>query len=195
MATSLRPRHVRLHMRFEGLPGEFSQHDFGQEKVRFLDGSCRTVHFFASRLKRSRWVEVTLAENEVIEKLVRELAEHFSRFEGVPLCAVFDRPKTVALIWRKYGEVSGWNPTFSYAALELGFTPELRCAFPSNSAPGLAPKRRQIVGLTANHKSHGHRRARKAISRISIGLTSRSSIFTPQDVLNPLSSTPSLPSP
>ena len=125
LAASLRPRHVKLVMRFEGLPGEFSQHDFGQVKIRFLDGSYRIVHFFASRLKWSRWVEVSLVENEVVETLVRELAEHFTRFEGVPLCAVFDRPKTVALSWRKDGEVTEWNPTFAYAALELGFTAEV----------------------------------------------------------------------
>ena len=46
-------------MRFEGLPGEFSQHDFGQMEVRYLDGRIERVHFFASRLKWSRWVEVT----------------------------------------------------------------------------------------------------------------------------------------
>jgi transposase len=125
LTANLRPHHVRVQMRFEGLPGEFSQHDFGQVKVQFLDGGCRTVHFFASRLKWSRWVEVTLVDNEVVETLVRELAEHFTRFEGVPLCAVFDRPKTVALHWHKDGEVSEWNPTFAYAALELGFTAEV----------------------------------------------------------------------
>jgi hypothetical protein len=112
-------------MRFEGLPGEFSQHDFGRVKVRFEDGSIRIVHFFASRLKWSRWVEVTLVENEGVETLVRGLAEHFERLGGVPLCAVFDRPKTVALSWAKDGEVREWNPTFAYAALELGFTAEV----------------------------------------------------------------------
>ena len=125
LAASLRPHDVKLLMRFEGLPGEFSQHDFGQVKIRFLDDKCCTVHFFASRLKWSRWVEVSLVENEVVETLVRELAEHFTRFGGVPLCAVFDRPKTVALSWRKDGEVTEWNPTFAYAALELGFTAEV----------------------------------------------------------------------
>jgi Integrase core domain len=121
----VRPHHVRVQMRFEGLPGEFSQHDFGQVKVRYIDGSCRIVHFFASRLKWSRWVEVTLVDNEVVETLVRKVAEHFSRFGGVPLCAVFDRPKTVALSWREDGEVTEWNPTFAYAALEIGFTAEV----------------------------------------------------------------------
>jgi len=125
LAASMRSHTVRLQMRFEGLAGEFSQHDFGQVIVRFLDGSSSIVHFFASRLKWSRWVEVTLVDNEVVETLVRELAEHFTRFGGVPLCAIFDRPKTVALSWSKDGEVTEWNPTFAYAALELGFTAEV----------------------------------------------------------------------
>jgi transposase len=112
-------------MRFEGLPGEFSQHDFGEVKVRFIDGSCRTVHFFASRLKWSRWVEVSLIDNQGVETLVRQVASHFTRFGGVPLCAVFDRPKTVALRWAENGAVTEWNPTFAYAALELGFTAEV----------------------------------------------------------------------
>ena len=33
--------------------------------------------------------------------------------------------KTVALSWSKDGEVTEWNPTFAYAALELGFTAEV----------------------------------------------------------------------
>jgi transposase len=125
LVASLRPEQVRVQMRFEGLPGEFSQHDFGQVKVRFMNGSRRTVHFFASRLKWSRWAEVTLVDNEVVETLVRTLAEHFNTFGGVTLCAVFDRPKTVALHWGPDGVVTEWNPTFAYAALELGFTAEV----------------------------------------------------------------------
>ena len=38
---------------------------------------------------------------------------------------MFDRPKTVALKWRKDGEITEWNPTFAYAAVELGFTAEV----------------------------------------------------------------------
>jgi hypothetical protein len=60
-----------------------------------------------------------------VETLVRQVASHFTRFGGVPLCAVFDRPKTVALHWAENGSVTEWNPTFAYAALELGFTAEV----------------------------------------------------------------------
>lgn len=125
LIASVRPVKTEVEMRFEGLPGEFSQHDFGQIDVRYDNGRIERVHFFASRLKWSRWVEVTPVPNEVAETLIRTLADHFVGFGGVPLCAVFDRPKTVALKWKKNGEVTEWNPIFAYAALEMGFTAEV----------------------------------------------------------------------
>lgn len=39
LVHSIRPKGIRLITRFEGLPGEFSQHDFGEVDVRFLDGT------------------------------------------------------------------------------------------------------------------------------------------------------------
>jgi len=120
LVRSLRPEDARLMVRFEGLAGEFSQHDFGEVKIRFLDGTEKTIHFFASRLKYSRWVVVTLVDDEGVETLVRRLVEHFLAMGGVPLVAVFDRPKTVALKWRKDGEITEWNPTFAAVMLELG---------------------------------------------------------------------------
>ena len=125
LIAAVRPRDVQVEMRFEGLPGEFSQHDFGQIEIRFLDGSITRIHFFASRLKWSRWIEVTVVPDETAETLIRTLADHFVAFGGVPLCAVFDRPKTVALKWKKDGEITEWNPIFAYAALEIGFTAEV----------------------------------------------------------------------
>jgi transposase len=122
LVASLRPPETALEMRFEGLPGEFSQHDFGQIQVKYTDDHIERVHFFASRLKWSRWVAVP---NEVAETLIRTLADHFVAFGGVPLCAVFDRPKTVALQWKRNGEITEWNPVFAYAALEIGFTAEV----------------------------------------------------------------------
>ena len=119
LVASLRPRPVRQLVRFEGLPGEFSQHDFGQVEVRFLDGSKKWIHFFASRLKYSRWVEVTIVADERVETLVRTLVDHFAAFGGVPLLAVFDRPKTIALHWAKDGTVREWNPTFAAVTLDL----------------------------------------------------------------------------
>jgi transposase len=122
---SIRPEPVRLMTRFEGLPGEFTQHDFGQVDVRFLNGTKKRVHFFASRLKYSRWVEVSLVLNEQVETLVRTMVDHFAAIGGIPLLAVFDRPKTVALSWGRDGEVTEWNPTFAGVVLDLGLGVEL----------------------------------------------------------------------
>ena len=107
-------------MRFEGLPGEFTQHDFGEVLVRFLDGTTTRIHFFASRLKYSRWVEVTIVPNQQAETLARALVDHFTVLGGIPLLAVFDRPKTVALRWAKNGDVTEWNPIFAGVVLDLG---------------------------------------------------------------------------
>lgn len=120
LVAALRPAHVRPLVRFEGLPGEFTQHDFGEVDVRFLDGSRRRVHFFASKLKYSRFVQVSLVSDERVESLVRPLVDHFEAMGGVPLLAVFDRPKTVAIAWAKDGTVTQWNETFAHVMLELG---------------------------------------------------------------------------
>jgi transposase len=120
LIASLRGPSTQPVVRFEGLPGEFSQHDFGQVLVRFVDGESRRFHFFASRLKYSRFVQVTLVPDETVESIARPLVEHFEAMGGVPLLAVFDRPKTVALAWRKDGEVTEWNSTFAQVLLELG---------------------------------------------------------------------------
>jgi transposase len=125
LVASLRPKPAKPLVRFEGLPGEFSQHDFGEVEMEFLNGTRQRIHFFASRLKYSRWVRVSLVRDEKVESLVRTLAEHLASWGGRPLLCVFDRPKTIALQWRKNGEVTEWNPVFAYATLEMGVGVEL----------------------------------------------------------------------
>lgn len=125
MVAGLRPPKTEYVVRFEGLPGEFSQHDFGTVIVRFMDGKTERVKFFASRLKYSRKVAVTLTPNEQVETLVRTLAAHLMEWGGVPLRCVFDRPKTIAIKWQGDGKVTQWNATFLHAAMDLGVAPEL----------------------------------------------------------------------
>lgn len=120
LVRAVRPSTPRPVVRFEGLPGEFTQHDFGEVIVRFLDGSKQRVHFFATRLKYSRWVAVTIVPNQQVETLARTLVDHFAAIGGIPLLAVFDRPKTVALRWAKNGDVTEWNPVFAGVVLDLG---------------------------------------------------------------------------
>lgn len=63
--------------------------------------------------------------NEQVEALVRALVDHYAAFGGVPLCSVFDRPKTIAILSRKDGRVAEWNSTFAQVMLELGVGVEL----------------------------------------------------------------------
>jgi transposase len=125
LAQTLRVRTVTPVVRFEGLPSEFSQHDFGEVWVTHQDAREEKVHFFASRLKYSRWVEVSLVPDERVETLVRALVEHLAAFGGIPLVTVFDRPKTIALKWGRDGVVTEWNPTFAGVALDLGIGVEV----------------------------------------------------------------------
>jgi transposase len=110
-------------VRFEGVPGEFSQHDFGMVTVRFTTGGTERVRFFASRLKWSRFVHVTVVPDEREEALVRGLLRAFDAFGGVPLVTVWDNPKTVVL--SRKGELIVWNPVFGQVALDYRFAPEL----------------------------------------------------------------------
>jgi len=45
LIAELRPHATRLMMRFEGVPGEFSQDDFGEVRITYLDGSRQVVRF------------------------------------------------------------------------------------------------------------------------------------------------------
>lgn len=110
-------------VRFEGVPGEFSQHDFGSVNITYADGSHEKIHFFASRLKYSRWTHVVTVPDERVEPLIRALLKSFESFGGVPLRAVFDNPKTV-VISRSQGFIE-WNPTFAHVPVDYGFGVEL----------------------------------------------------------------------
>jgi len=76
LIAAIQPREPLRPQVFEGLPGEFSQHDFGEVDVEFGNGTRRRVHFFASRLKYSRWAQVSL-----VEDVIDDAADGQRRFE------------------------------------------------------------------------------------------------------------------
>jgi transposase len=131
LVASLRPRPERGY--FDGLPGESSQHDFGQADVRLASGVRKRLRFFASRLTYSRWTEVTLVPNDRAETLAHTLLAHFRNFGGIPLLAIFDQPRTVARNWSTDGLAAEWNSFLVGLALDLGLGLDVRCA--STSAP------------------------------------------------------------
>jgi hypothetical protein len=49
LVASLRPKSAKPLVRFEGLPGEFSQHDFGEIEVEFVSGTRQRIRQDRSR--------------------------------------------------------------------------------------------------------------------------------------------------
>ncbi|MCC6740112.1 MAG: IS21 family transposase [Planctomycetia bacterium] len=124
LIRSLRPEPARSPLvRFEGLAGEFSQHDFGEVTVTYVSGKPDKLRFFASRLKYSRFLDVVLTPDQKVESVVRSLIHGFEVFGGVPLACVFDNPRTIVLSHKK-GEL---NPTFARVVIDFRFAVEL-CA-------------------------------------------------------------------
>lgn len=135
LVAGARPPRSTPIVRFEGLPGEFSQHDFGHVDVRFVDRTKKRIHFFASRLKYSRFAAVTIVENERVETIIRCLARDFVTFGGLPLMAVFDRPRTIVTEGGKGREVKRFNETFAQAIVDIGVGVEM-CAPRSGNQKG-----------------------------------------------------------
>jgi transposase len=125
LVAQFRRRQRDLVVRFEGLPGEFTQHDFGEVRVSFLDDRRARIRFFASRLKYSRYAAASIVPDQKVETLVRALLSHFESMGGIPLLAVFDRPKTIAEAWDRSGRVTKWNDTFARFMFDLGMAVDL----------------------------------------------------------------------
>ncbi|MEY2855020.1 MAG: hypothetical protein RL030_2152 [Pseudomonadota bacterium] len=82
-------------VRFEGVPGEYAQFDFGERWIEFTDGRKRKVTAFVGRLKYSRHVHVEVVPDQKAETLVRSVVACLEAWRCVPLIWVFDNPKTV----------------------------------------------------------------------------------------------------
>ena len=75
LVKSLRPTRAEPPMvRFEAFPGECSQHDFGTARVTYAEGTKEAIHFFASRLKFSRWAGVRVVA--AIEQALADARYH-----------------------------------------------------------------------------------------------------------------------
>ncbi len=82
-------------VRFDGLPGEFAQFDFGQVKLQFRDGTGIKVRFFTGILKYSRFRHVEIVPDERAETLARGTIACFALWGGAPKQWVYDNPTTV----------------------------------------------------------------------------------------------------
>jgi transposase len=76
-------------IRFEGLPGEYLQVDWGEIRhFRFTQQKPVTRYFLACRLKYSRWTWVMFTDEMRQETLFRGLVACFNALGFVPWCCV-----------------------------------------------------------------------------------------------------------
>lgn len=116
-------------VRFEGLPGELLQIDWGEvRQMPFTRPTLtgQTRYFFAARLKYSRynWVRFTTDMQE--ETLLRCLIACFVELGGVPWVVTSDNTKTITL-GRDEQHQPILHPTYQKLAVEFGFHPSV-CA-------------------------------------------------------------------
>src|SRR6266849_2364790 len=131
-AAVRRERLNRLHeqavtdvpIRFEGLPGEYLQVDWGEIRhFPFTQQQPVTRYFLACRLKYSRWTWVIFTDNMRQETLFRGLVACFNALGFVPWVLVFDNMKTVTTGRDEHAQPI-WHRALLQLAAEFDFHPE-----------------------------------------------------------------------
>jgi transposase len=111
-------------IRFEGLPAEYLQVDWGEiRRFPFTHQPPATRYFLACRLKYSRWTWVCFTSDMRQETLFRGLVDCFLALGWVPWVLVFDNMKTVTSGRDATGQPI-WTPAFLHLAGEFGFHPQ-----------------------------------------------------------------------
>src|SRR3989454_10462271 len=126
-----------LALRFEGVPGEFLQIDWGEVRDFALTKEGmepQTRYFFAARLKYSRYMYVSFHTDMREETLLRCLIACFTAIDGVPWAVVTDNMKT-AVLGRDEDHQPIWNPAYQKLAVEFKFHPDV-CAPASGNQKG-----------------------------------------------------------
>jgi transposase len=128
--------------RFEGLPGELLQSDWGEVRqfpFQKEELAGQTRYFFAARLKYSRWMWVRFQADMREETLLRCLLACFLDLGGIPWVVTSDTRATVTL-GRDAQQPPLWHPTYQKFAVECGFHPMV-------CAPGAANQKGAVENL------------------------------------------------
>src|SRR5919199_5134932 len=117
-------RSADVPLRFEGLPAEYLQVDWGEvRQFPFSQQPPATRYFLACRLKYSRWNWVRFTADMRQETLLRGLVDCFLALGWVPWVLVFDNMKTVTS-GRDAADQPLWTPALLHLASDCGFHPQ-----------------------------------------------------------------------
>jgi len=121
-----RRRQNNRTMRFETLPGEYAQVDWGLFRYTLPDGRTRRIWAFVMVLSWSRAIFVEFVEHADEATFLRCHIHAFVHFGGIPERILYDNAKVVVLERDDAGNPV-WNPRFLDFSLRLGFDARL-CA-------------------------------------------------------------------
>jgi transposase len=122
--AELERQQADVPVRFEGLPGEYLQIDWGEiHRLRFTRQQRATRYFLCCRLKCSRWTWLRWTKDMRQETLLRGLIDCCCALGWVPWVLVFDNMKTVTGR-RDADNQPIWNPMLRQIAAEFDFHPE-----------------------------------------------------------------------
>ena len=111
-------------LRFEGLPAEYLQVDWGEVRhFPFSQQQPATRYFLACRLKYSRWSWIRFTSDMRQETLLRGLVDCFLELGRVPWVLVFDNMKTVTS-GRDAADQPIWTQALLQLATDFGFHPQ-----------------------------------------------------------------------
>ena len=120
-------RNRKAYLRFETLPGQQAQVDFGDFQMTQADGTTSTVYGFVMVLGYSRYPYVEFLERCTMTAFLRCHQNAFGFFGGVAGEILYDNMKNV-VIRRLAGAGSRdaavvWNPTFAAFCGHYGYKP------------------------------------------------------------------------
>jgi len=131
----LAEKQADVPIRFEGLPGEYLQVDWGEiRRFPFTQQTPATRYFLACRLKYSRWSWVRWTTDMRQETLLRGLVACFCALGWVPWVLTFDNMKTVTS-GRDPNNQPLWTPALLQLAAAFDFHPEA-CAIGAANQKG-----------------------------------------------------------
>jgi len=116
-------RDRQAYIRFETMPGQQAQVDFGDFQITEPDGSTKTVYAFVMALGFSRHKYVEFIDRCTLPHFLACHQHAFGFFGGVPAEILYDNMKNVVITHR--GSHVQWNPAFEAFALHYGFKPKV----------------------------------------------------------------------
>ena len=117
----LRGSRKPLVRRFETLPGQQAQMDWGVYTLDFTDEGRRRVNCFSYVLGYSRRQSIRFTESQDMTTLLREHVRAFAHLGGVAATCLYDNQKAVVTRWED--EQPLYNTKFLAFATHYGFRP------------------------------------------------------------------------